>query len=63
MTQSGFINNKHYYHEPSFQVISSFMCNCEGNSKDEEGTNNDCVHYDQKIEETTQHCFWCGTSR
>ena len=50
MTQSGFINNKHYYHEPSFQVIRSFICDCEGNNKDEEGhivtthlnTNNIC---------------------
>ena len=40
------------------------MCNCEGNSKDEEGTNNDCLNYDRKIEKMRkQHNIFFGVER
>ena len=56
-------NQQHYYHEPSWRVIQHFMCNCEGNSKDEEGINYDS-HYNRKIEKMRkEHNIFFGVER
>ena len=40
------------------------MCNCEGNSKDDEGINNDNDHYERKIEKLRkQHNIFFGVER